>query len=601
MHALNTTIEVERLYIELGECIQANDQEGVQRIFAALVRAKRPLTEIVGEVKRLSRAGVRSEAEPEPSVTDEWPQPGIAPQPVEPAPQPTPQPTYANFAGAGMPPASPLSPDSAATWASESDAPVLRQWPPGDATSEAVPSNAEAELRSVDPAMSFDLPDHPEIAAAPAISDVEPASSWQDEWARPEALPDPEQSIAEPEQSTPAPIHQLFEPAIELETAGQAVTAAIVEEDPAASPGPATQQNPPAELEQGAPDTAPQISGRAIALGVGLDSSEGADTTQSKRASGPLAGRLAVALAIITVLAGTAAFLLVKPAGEQAADKAIPSVVATAAPAPKPAPSEAQIAVTPASGGPSERTAGLAATALLPAATAPSPQPAAAAGTIPGSPAAVVPDSPAIAKPGNSATLLPDSPAAAKPGARPSIASLEPPGGVTPKTPAGAETPAPAAKPAATPPVEASPPAQPRSSSLETAPLLERGDRLFGMGDVTSARLFYERAADAGDGQAALRLGETFDPHFLERAKLRSVQGDPTAAVFWYRRARELGVAEAEILLKSIQTKEERRSNEPFESVYRDGVCGPPCGPSPSVRHRCRAAGCGNQPWGRRA
>jgi TPR repeat protein len=50
-------------------------------------------------------------------------------------------------------------------------------------------------------------------------------------------------------------------------------------------------------------------------------------------------------------------------------------------------------------------------------------------------------------------------------------------------------------------------------------------------------------------------LGETFDPHFLERAKLRSVQGDPTAAVFWYRRARELGVAEAEILLKSIQTK----------------------------------------------
>jgi hypothetical protein len=404
--------------------------------------------------------------------------------------------------------------------------------------------------------MSFDLPGHPEIAAAPAISDVDPAGSWQDEWARPEALPDPEQSIAEPEQSTPAPIHQLFEPAIELETAGQAVTAAIVEEDPAASPGSATQQNPPAELEHGTPDTAPQISGRAIALGVGLDSSEGADTTQSKRASGPLAGRLAVALAIITVLAGTAAFLLVKPAGEQAADKAIPSVVATVAPAP----SEAQIAVTPASGGASERTAGLAATALLPAPTAPSPQPAAAvpdspAGTIPGSPAAVVPDSPAIAKPGNSATLLPDSPAAAKPGARASVASLEPPGGVTPKTPAGAETPAPAAKPAATPPVEASPPAQPRSSSLETAPLLERGDRLFGMGDVTSARLFYERAADAGDGQAALRLGETFDPHFLERAKLRSVQGDPTAAVFWYRRARELGVAEAEILLKSIQTK----------------------------------------------
>jgi len=89
----------------------------------------------------------------------------------------------------------------------------------------------------------------------------------------------------------------------------------------------------------------------------------------------------------------------------------------------------------------------------------------------------------------------------------------------------------------------------------ETAALLARGDALFGVGDVSSARLFYERAADAGDGQAALRLGETYDPTFLERAKLRAVQGDAAAAIFWYRRARELGVAEAEILLRGIQTK----------------------------------------------
>jgi TPR repeat protein len=72
---------------------------------------------------------------------------------------------------------------------------------------------------------------------------------------------------------------------------------------------------------------------------------------------------------------------------------------------------------------------------------------------------------------------------------------------------------------------------------------------------VASARLFYERAADAGNGEAALRLGETYDPNFLERAKLRAVQGDLKAAVHWYRRARELGVVEAEILLKGIQPK----------------------------------------------
>ena len=63
------------------------------------------------------------------------------------------------------------------------------------------------------------------------------------------------------------------------------------------------------------------------------------------------------------------------------------------------------------------------------------------------------------------------------------------------------------------------------------------------------------RLADTGSGEAALRLGATYDPNFLQRAKLLLVQGDPTAAVYWYRRARELGAAEAEILLKDIQTK----------------------------------------------
>jgi TPR repeat protein len=85
---------------------------------------------------------------------------------------------------------------------------------------------------------------------------------------------------------------------------------------------------------------------------------------------------------------------------------------------------------------------------------------------------------------------------------------------------------------------------------------LARGDSLLGVGDVTSARLFYERGADAGDGQAALRLGETYDPSFLERARLRAVRGDPAAAVFWYRRARNLGGAEAEILTGAIMAGE---------------------------------------------
>jgi len=95
----------------------------------------------------------------------------------------------------------------------------------------------------------------------------------------------------------------------------------------------------------------------------------------------------------------------------------------------------------------------------------------------------------------------------------------------------------------------------PQLSAADLAALLARGDMLFSKGDLVAARLFYERAADAGEGQAALRLGETFDPVFLDRARLRGARGDLSTARSWYRRASDLGVAEAEILLKSPETK----------------------------------------------
>ena len=85
--------------------------------------------------------------------------------------------------------------------------------------------------------------------------------------------------------------------------------------------------------------------------------------------------------------------------------------------------------------------------------------------------------------------------------------------------------------------------------------LLARGDTLLSIGDIASARLFYERAADAGGGLAAVRLGETFDPVFLDRIHLGGVQGDRGAALSWYRRARDLGATDAEALLKALEAK----------------------------------------------
>jgi hypothetical protein len=98
-------------------------------------------------------------------------------------------------------------------------------------------------------------------------------------------------------------------------------------------------------------------------------------------------------------------------------------------------------------------------------------------------------------------------------------------------------------------------PAVPTFSGAEIAALLARGDWWFATGDVASARLFYERAAGAGEARAAVKLGETFDPAFLSRLKLRGVRADSDMAVFWYRRARDLGANDAGSRLLRLEAK----------------------------------------------
>ena len=104
---------------------------------------------------------------------------------------------------------------------------------------------------------------------------------------------------------------------------------------------------------------------------------------------------------------------------------------------------------------------------------------------------------------------------------------------------------------ASPPPVQ--PPAGQHLSPTEIAALVTRGDAFLSAGDIASARLFYERAADAGDSTAALRVGATFDPNFLGRVGVRGNPGDPAQAASWYRRARDLGDAAAAERLKNLE------------------------------------------------
>ena len=148
---------------------------------------------------------------------------------------------------------------------------------------------------------------------------------------------------------------------------------------------------------------------------------------------------------------------------------------------------------------------------------------------------------PAIPTAGPEAAAAPAIPAAGPEAAAPSA---------TPRPGLGPTATAQDARRAASPP-----PTSSRLSEEEMAALLARGDSLLSVGYVASARLFYERLADAGGGLAAIRLGETFDQLFLDRVRLRGVRGDPGAALFWYRRARDLGAADAEVLMKALEAK----------------------------------------------
>ncbi len=72
------------------------------------------------------------------------------------------------------------------------------------------------------------------------------------------------------------------------------------------------------------------------------------------------------------------------------------------------------------------------------------------------------------------------------------------------------------------------------------------GVELMTWGDVTKARILFQRVAEAGDGAAAFALAETYDPLVLKDLRLpRETMPDLVLARTWYERARDLGALEA--------------------------------------------------------
>jgi hypothetical protein len=108
-----------------------------------------------------------------------------------------------------------------------------------------------------------------------------------------------------------------------------------------------------------------------------------------------------------------------------------------------------------------------------------------------------------------------------------------------------------AAPPVAAPPVAASPAR--RLDADELAALMKRAKGLIAIGDIASARLLLERAADAQEASAALLLAQTYDPAVLGAQDTRSITPDPAAARTWYQKAAQLGSSDATQRLAQMQ------------------------------------------------
>jgi SH3 domain-containing protein len=85
------------------------------------------------------------------------------------------------------------------------------------------------------------------------------------------------------------------------------------------------------------------------------------------------------------------------------------------------------------------------------------------------------------------------------------------------------------------------------------ADLMAHGQKMIDVGYFAGARAYYKRAAEAGSGEAALRLGATYDPDFIEKIGAHGIKGDLKEARAWYERAKQLGVEGAEEKLDALK------------------------------------------------
>jgi hypothetical protein len=82
--------------------------------------------------------------------------------------------------------------------------------------------------------------------------------------------------------------------------------------------------------------------------------------------------------------------------------------------------------------------------------------------------------------------------------------------------------------------------------------LVKRGHEFFKNGDLIGARTAFRRAAEAGDANAALAMGSTYDPIEFLALGVQGVDADIVETRRWYETAKRLGSAEASRRLDAL-------------------------------------------------
>jgi hypothetical protein len=107
---------------------------------------------------------------------------------------------------------------------------------------------------------------------------------------------------------------------------------------------------------------------------------------------------------------------------------------------------------------------------------------------------------------------------------------------------------------AAVPTANATTATAPSPAEAEIIGLLRRrGDAALAEGDIVTARLLFEQAADMGSPAAATAAGKTYDAEFLAQYGARGIRPDQAQAAAWFRKAIALGDVDAQEWLARIE------------------------------------------------